>query len=86
MAAPPDVGALLVPSMVLQPLVENAVRHGGLSRAGRGRVTVTLARAEAPWGPALTIRVHDDGPAGGSPGGTPGGTGLSATRQRLRLL
>ena len=92
--APPDVADLLVPSMLLQPLVENAVRHGGVSRVGRGRVTVTLAREDtpaAPCGPALTVRVHDDGPPpDGEPeagrGAPAGGTGLSATARRLGLL
>lgn len=81
---------LLVPSMLLQPLVENAIHHGGVTRVGRGCVTVTIAREPAPWGEALAIRVHDDGPsldlhAGTSPQ-SGGGTGLRATRQRLRLL
>jgi two-component system LytT family sensor kinase len=53
--APADVGDLLVPSMVLQPLVENAVRHGGVSRVGRGRVWVSLARD----GDTLELRVRD---------------------------
>jgi signal transduction histidine kinase len=53
--APADVGDLLVPSMVLQPLVENAVRHGGVSRVGRGRVWVTLRRD----GDELEVRVRD---------------------------
>jgi two-component system, LytTR family, sensor kinase len=79
----------LVPSLVLQPLVENAVRHGNLSRLGRGRVQVT-ARPEGEW---LCLDVEDDGPgmsdvrakaivstAGG------GGVGISSTIERLRLL
>lgn len=86
-----DAGAdaldLAVPSMVLQPLVENAVRHGGVSRVGRGRVTVTVRRE----GSALALRVHDDGPPGAAPAlaTTPAadaGTGLSTTAKRLQLL
>ncbi|GJG86200.1 hypothetical protein tb265_13810 [Gemmatimonadetes bacterium T265] len=93
--AGPEVAELLVPSMVLQPLVENAVRHGGVSRTGRGRVVVTLGHAAAPWGPALAVRVYDDGPPpNAAPAGdhalagdaTGGGTGLSTTARRLRLL
>jgi len=77
----------LVPSMLLQPLVENAVRHGALATAGRGRVTVAVTRHAAAGGARLVVRVHDDGP-GAPPGVDPvaTGTGLSATARRLRLL
>jgi LytS/YehU family sensor histidine kinase len=82
--AAPDVHDCLVPSMLLQPLVENAVRHGALASRGRGRVTVAAERAP---GGRLVVRVHDDGP-GAAPGVEPlsAGTGLSATARRLRLL
>ncbi len=72
-----------VPSLLLQPLVENAIRHGGLERTGTARVQVTITRRDG----TLRIVVHDDGP-GLSPGRDPldTGTGLSATIQRLRLL
>ena len=85
--APDDVNDLLVPSMVLQPLVENAVRHGGVSRRGRGEVSVTLRRADKPRRGMLMLRVQDDGPPVVSPmGEAAGGTGLFATAQRLTLL
>ncbi len=73
----------LVPSLLLQPLVENAIRHGGLERTGKAVVRVVVTRA----GHALRLVVHDDGP-GLMPGRDPldTGTGLSATIQRLRLL
>ena len=64
--APADVADLLVPSMVLQPLVENAVRHGGVSRVGRGRVAVTMRRD----GDVLELRVRD-GERDLGPGGAP---------------
>jgi signal transduction histidine kinase len=81
--APAAVGACLVPSMLLQPLVENAVRHGGVSATGRGVVRVRVARV----GPEIELRVHDDGP-GLAPGRDPlaSGTGLAATARRLQLL
>ena len=78
----------LVPSMLLQPLVENAVRHGALATVGRGRVAVSIARGTGrAGGERLVVRVHDDGP-GVPPGADPvaTGTGLSATARRLRLL
>lgn len=85
--APDDVSNLLVPSMVLQPLVENAVRHGGVSSTGYGKVSVTLRRADDPRRGTLILRVEDDGPPLVSPMREAGnGTGLSATGQRLHLL
>jgi hypothetical protein len=83
----------LVPSLLLQPLVENAVRHGGAERTGRGRIAVRAVRA----GGELALEVTDDGPgldAGRRPPAgldarralPEGGLGLSATAERLQLL
>ncbi|HET6231959.1 MAG TPA: histidine kinase, partial [Longimicrobiaceae bacterium] len=47
----------LVPHMVLQPLVENAVKHGLEPRAGGGRLRIA-ARREGEW---LVVEVEDDG-------------------------
>ena len=79
----PEALGCLVPSLLLQPLVENAIRHGALETVGRATVRVTVTRDAN----TLRIAVHDDGPgvrAGRDPLDT--GTGLSATIQRLRLL
>jgi two-component system, LytTR family, sensor kinase len=54
-----DALAARVPYLVLQPLVENAVRHGVAPRLERGRVEVR-GRAD---GEALVLEVHDEGPA-----------------------
>ncbi len=70
----------LVPSLILQPLVENAVRHGNVSLLGQGRIDVRARRN----GDQLTIDVLDDGPGTTTPEGK--GVGLSATAERLRLL
>lgn len=79
----PEASAALVPSLLLQPLVENAIRHGNAERAGRGTVAVR-SRKE---GGRLVLEVEDDGP--GDPGAAPDrppGIGLAATAERLRLL
>ncbi|HUF46218.1 MAG TPA: histidine kinase [Vicinamibacterales bacterium] len=72
----------LVPSMVLQPLVENAIRHGRLAHEGRGRVDVHAAARDGH----LDLSVTDDGPGVSPAVGRGDGVGLDATRQRLRLL
>jgi sensor histidine kinase YesM len=77
-----------VPSMLLQPLVENAVRHGVAARSTPGTI---LVRAR-PGGGRLRIAVCDDGPGmSNSPGSGQGnggaaGVGLANTRARLQTL
>lgn len=73
----PEVGEALVPSFLLQPLMENAIRHGVAPRAGVGLVSVT-ARVE---GGRLLLIVTDNGR--GIPLGARDGVGLRATRARL---
>jgi signal transduction histidine kinase len=80
----PEVKYASVPCLFVQPLVENAVRHGTSRRASGGTVIVSAQRA----GSRLDIRVLDDG-VGLPPGWTlenSGGVGLSVTRQRLAAL
>lgn len=76
-----DVKFALVPCLIVQPLVENAIRHGISRRATGGTVTVTAQHAED----RLEIRVADDGV--GLPDGwaleTSPGMGLSVTRERI---
>ncbi len=79
----PSLLGAAVPEFVLQPLVENAIRHG-LAR----RVTATLLRIAARReGEDLVLSVTDDGPG---PGATPAeareGVGLANTRERLATL
>lgn len=77
-----DAGAALVPTFMLQPLVENAVRHGISRRPGRARIEVRAERA----GDALQLAVRDTG-EGLDAGGPPReGIGLSNTRARLTEL
>jgi two-component system, LytTR family, sensor kinase len=80
----PEVKYAAVPSMFIQPLVENAIRHGISRRAAGGTIVV---RAK-PLGDRLEIRVLDDGV--GLPLGwrieEAEGLGLSITRQRIAGL
>jgi LytS/YehU family sensor histidine kinase len=79
-ADPASAGAL-VPALLLQPLVENAVRHGVLPREEGGSVAVSVEVD----GPTLRLRVADDGP--GPRGGAAGrGVGLANTEARLAEL
>jgi two-component system, LytTR family, sensor kinase len=73
----------LVPTFILQPLVENAVKHGIERRTEGGCVTVEGARD----GDALVLRVINDAPAdtvAASPSRT--GVGIRNTRARLEQL
>ena len=72
-----------VPPFVLQPLVENALRHGIAQRADGGRVEVDARRV----GDTLVLSVTDDGPGAGTPKQATGnGLGLANTRERLATL
>jgi LytS/YehU family sensor histidine kinase len=76
----PDTLALAVPALVLQPLVENACRHGVSVKPGAATIAIRSSRQ----GDCLAIDVEDDGP--GPPPIVPAGLGLDATRARLRHL
>jgi two-component system, LytTR family, sensor kinase len=77
-----------VPNLLLQPLVENAIRHGVSARREPGRIEISAARA----GGFLRLQVRDNGPglaAAQAPhvtNGSGGGLGLGNTRARLAQL
>lgn len=71
-----------VPSLVIQPLVENAIRHGTSRRAGAGHVEIVTRRV----GPALVIEVLDDGPGLRADQVPDEGIGIGHTRARLAQL
>ena len=79
-----DAENALVPSLLLQPLIENAIRHGITPRASGGRVEVRARRD----GDFLRVEVADDGIGFRAwSGRTPReGVGLGATRGRLRHM
>jgi two-component system LytT family sensor kinase len=78
----PGVRAALVPRLILQPLVENAIRHGITRRITPGRVDVRAWEGEG----RLHLAVCDDGVGLGDGRPVHEGVGLSITRARLRQL
>ncbi|MES1194495.1 MAG: histidine kinase, partial [Opitutus sp.] len=86
-ALAPDSLEALVPNIVLQPLVENAIKHGISLRTTPGTVRLSSIRS----GDRLRIEIADDGsdgpsPACTNPGGKKPGIGLANTRAQLDTL
>jgi signal transduction histidine kinase len=81
---PDQAAPVMVPSFLLQPLVENALRHGVAKRPGRGRIAIDATLADG----RLLVTVDDDG--NGLPAGFDldrnAGTGLRNIRVRLEQL
>lgn len=82
-SAPPEILDAAVPHMGLQPIVENAVRHGIGRSSAAGKIEIIASRINE----TLEIKVKDDGP------GLPPrslldsrGIGLTNTRERLKQL
>jgi two-component sensor histidine kinase len=82
--AEPETMDAFVPNLILQPLVENAIRHGIAPRPENGHIEIRTRRV----GDLLQVQVIDDGP--GLPKAPAGklreGVGLANTRARLRQL
>lgn len=81
-AVPGELLAAEVPSLVLQPLVENALKHGIAARAQGGMVRIAANRLNGH----ITLRVYNDGPALSSNWKDGGGVGLANLQTRLRGL
>ncbi|HEV8610700.1 MAG TPA: histidine kinase [Thermoanaerobaculia bacterium] len=83
---PSELVSARVPNLILQPLVENAIKHGVSTQPGAGRVAISARREDG----MLVLKVRDDGPGLTNPprtGAGPGsGLGLANTRERLRQL
>jgi two-component system LytT family sensor kinase len=81
----PDTLDMVVPSMIVQPLVENSIKHGLAKKVGGGRITIKTMLRDGH----AVIEVHDDGL-----GMTEerlehalgGGIGLSNVNERLRTI
>jgi LytS/YehU family sensor histidine kinase len=79
----PETLDALVPNMLLQPLVENAIRHGIARKVDGGRVDVVARREDDELG--LVVRDTGAGLAEDAPGLTKG-VGLANTRSRLEHM
>jgi len=79
----PDTLEALVPNLILQPIVENAIRHGIGRRTASGQLEISAHRENG----TLSLQVRDDGPGLSSGDKSVGGQiGLANTRARLRQL
>jgi hypothetical protein len=77
-----DAGAALVPQLIVQPLVENALRHGLAPRDEPGRLSIAARRI----GDALRIDVVDNGLGLRDGWDTDDGVGLPNVRTRLARM
>lgn len=80
----PDALEVAVPNLILQPLVENAIRHGIAENLEAGRLSISASRNDGK----LCVEIYNDGsqlPAGWQFDAN-AGIGLSNTRQRLSKL
>ncbi len=80
----PDVETALVPALILQPLVENAVKHAIDPAGGFGTIEVRAERAAD--GLLLSVRDTGSGNETAPAGGNQGGVGLRLIRERLSEL
>jgi len=80
---PPDLFPAQVPCLILQPMVENAVKHGIAKRAQGGAIRISASRSNG----TLRLQVYNDGPQLPEGWETPGsGIGIANVRTRLQSL
>jgi two-component system, LytTR family, sensor kinase len=76
----PSLNGAMVPNLILQPLVENAIQHGVSRVRGGGRISLGAERR----GEQLVLTIRDNGP--GVEGEPESGIGLANTRARLEQM
>jgi sensor histidine kinase YesM len=79
---PPGIENALVPNLILQPLVENALKHGIGKLEGVGHIAIAAQREDE----RLRLSVRDNGPGIDGVGSATEGVGLRNTRARLEEL
>jgi LytS/YehU family sensor histidine kinase len=80
---PLELSAASVPSLILQPIAENAIKHGIAREEAGGWIRISASRANG-W---LSLRVYNDGP--GLPANwdnSHSGIGIANLRNRLRAM
>jgi|GEM_PF-340003 len=77
---PEELLNIQIPQLLIQPLVENAIKHGLSQITENGLIRISISRAETQ----LKIRVYDNGPA--FPDGPLSGFGIQNTQERIALL
>jgi sensor histidine kinase YesM len=84
MSITPEARTALVPSLILQPLIENAVKYAVSKREEGGTIEIEARRG----GDSLDIVLRDDGPGCSNFDERPNGhgVGLRNTQERLRVL
>jgi two-component system LytT family sensor kinase len=77
---PEELLEIQIPQLLIQPLVENAIKHGLSQIPGNGLIRILVRKV----GSQLIIRVYDNGPA--FPDGPLSGFGIQNTQERIALL
>jgi len=81
MEVEPDTLDVMIPNLILQPIVENAVRHGVARQTVPGHITIRALKKSN----RLIVQIEDNGPGLKiDPNGDSSGIGLNNTRARLR--
>nr|WP_282189243.1 histidine kinase [Maribellus sp. YY47] len=78
---PEELKSVQIPQLLIQPLVENAVKHGVSKLLEGGEVRIVVSELEFK---KISIRVYDNGP--GFPDGPMSGFGIRNTHERLQLI
>ncbi|RIJ50204.1 hypothetical protein D1614_05525 [Maribellus luteus] len=78
---PEELKSVEIPQLLIQPLVENAVKHGVSKLLENGEVRIVVSELEFK---KISIRVYDNGP--GFPDGPMSGFGIRNTHERLQLI
>jgi two-component system, LytTR family, sensor kinase len=80
----PGLDDAAVPTLLFQPLVENALKHGVATRAAGGRVVIGASRNDGVL--TLTVADNGSGPRSGGDATAGSGIGIASARGRLDLL
>lgn len=77
--------ALLMPTMIIQPIVENAIKHAGLNEVNNGEIIVSIGKLEMLNRSLLEIEIIDNGKGIKKKGEAHESKGLKITKQRIML-